>query len=98
MLREAKLKDYAQLAELMGTLGYPADCQSMRKRLTNILANPHYQTYVFEEEGKLLGMIGMMHSLAYHTDDTHVRVIAFVVEDAAQGKGIGRLLMNQTEE
>ncbi|MFG6149795.1 GNAT family N-acetyltransferase [Halobacillus sp. B23F22_1] len=98
MIREAKLRDSAQLADLMGTLGYPADCQSMRKRLTNIFADSHYQTYVFEEDGELMGMIGMMHSMAYHTGDTHVRVIAFVVEGAAQGKGIGRLLMNQTEE
>nr|WP_256522468.1 GNAT family N-acetyltransferase [Halobacillus sp. A5] len=82
----------------MKTLGYPTTTQSMEKRLNTLLPRSDYQTFVYEREQKLLGMIGMMFSYAYHTEDTHVRVIAFVVSEQAQGKGIGRLLLNETEQ
>ncbi|MFC7322867.1 GNAT family N-acetyltransferase [Halobacillus campisalis] len=98
MIREAYISDDEELAKLMTILGYPSDSEAMKVRLKRIVNDPYYQTFVFEKDKKLLGMIGMTYSLAYHTSDTHVRVIAFVVDEHAQGKGIGRSLMGKAEE
>ncbi|MFC7061877.1 GNAT family N-acetyltransferase [Halobacillus seohaensis] len=98
MIREVDVHDAEPLSFLMGELGYPTNRRDMKVRLQTILADDSYQTYVYQEEKRLLGMIGMSYSLAYHTTGTHVRVISFVVEESSQGKGIGRLLMEKAED
>jgi GNAT superfamily N-acetyltransferase len=97
MIREAEKKDAADLSRLMNTLGYPSTEEEMSKRMHIILQQENYMTYVYEEESVCTGMIGMTYSVAYHTDDPHVRVIAFVVDESKQGVGIGRALMEQAE-
>ncbi|KHE71772.1 GNAT family N-acetyltransferase [Halobacillus sp. BBL2006] len=97
MIRAAEKKDAADLSRLMKTLGYPSKEEEMYKRMHTILQHDDYMTYVFEEEKECVGMIGMTYSVAYHTDDPHVRVIAFVVDESKQGEGIGRALMEQAE-
>ncbi|WP_101846168.1 GNAT family N-acetyltransferase [Halobacillus sp. Marseille-P3879] len=98
MIREAVINDSDQMTRLMNTLGYPTSSTSLERRLEAIIPDGIYQTYVYEQQGMLEGMIGMMHCKAYHTEDTHVRVIAFVVEQHAQGQGIGRRLMDKAEQ
>ncbi|WP_245807760.1 GNAT family N-acetyltransferase [Halobacillus massiliensis] len=97
-VRAAEASDTEGLAQLMTFLGYPVSAQEMEQRLPGLLNDPIYQTYVYEEDGHLAGMIGMMYSLAYHTDDSHIRIIAFVVDSAYRGQGIGRALMNKAEK
>ncbi|MGI8314850.1 GNAT family N-acetyltransferase [Halobacillus mangrovi] len=97
MIREAKFKDVKDLSSLMNTLGYPSSEEEMSQRMNNILSKNDYMTYVYEEHGECAGMIGMTYSVAYHTDAPHVRVIAFVVEESKQGRGIGRSLMEKAE-
>ncbi|UOQ92539.1 GNAT family N-acetyltransferase [Halobacillus shinanisalinarum] len=70
----------------------------MKSRLTSILNDSSYHTFVYEERGRLLGMIGFIFNVAYHTNDPHVRVIAFSVRESFQGKGIGNLLIERTEQ
>ncbi|MGR9047197.1 GNAT family N-acetyltransferase [Halobacillus faecis] len=98
MIRSAKLEDAYGMVPLMDALGYPSSEKQMKNRLQRIISQKQYQTYVYEENGELLGMIGMIFSEAYHTDESHVRVIAFVVLETEQGKGIGRLLMEKAGE
>ncbi|ARI78356.1 GNAT family N-acetyltransferase [Halobacillus mangrovi] len=97
MIREAKLKDAKDLSSLMNTLGYPSSEEEMSHRMKRILSKNDYMTYVYEEHGVCAGMIGMTYSVAYHTDEPHVRVISFVVDESKQGRGIGRSLMEKAE-
>ncbi|WLR47841.1 GNAT family N-acetyltransferase [Halobacillus litoralis] len=98
MIRCVKPEDADGMVPLMEALGYPSSEKQMKNRLQRILSRKHYQTYVYEENGELLGMIGMTFSEAYHTDEPHVRVIAFVVLETEQGKGIGKMLMEKAGE
>lgn len=98
VVREARSGDGSLLSPLMTTLGYPSTPEAIEARLKNIIAHPDFCTFVYEEQGELLGMIGCHMSLAYHTDDLHIRVISFVVDSTHQGKGIGRRLMSEVEE
>ncbi|MGP4060813.1 GNAT family N-acetyltransferase [Halobacillus sp. H74] len=98
MLREANTRDAEALVPLMKTLGYPTTVEKMRTRMERIFSKEEYQTFVWEENEKLSGMIGMRLSYAYHTDEPHVRVIAFAVYEDSQGKGIGGKLMKAAEQ
>ncbi|MBN9655721.1 GNAT family N-acetyltransferase [Halobacillus sp. GSS1] len=98
MIQSVKLEDAEGLVPLMDALGYPSSKEQMKYRLESILFKEHYQTFVYEANGELLGMIGLTFNEAYHTDDPHVRIIAFVVCETAQGKGIGRMLMEKADE
>nr|MBA5588417.1 GNAT family N-acetyltransferase [Anaerobacillus isosaccharinicus]QOY38579.1 GNAT family N-acetyltransferase [Anaerobacillus isosaccharinicus] len=97
MIREAKKQDIAGLAELMGELGYPTDFKEMEYRMSNILSNNNYQTYVYEEDGKLLGMIGMILCYRFERNESYIRIVAFVVHSELRGKGIGSLLLEEAE-
>ncbi|CDQ20447.1 Acetyltransferase (GNAT) family protein [Halobacillus karajensis] len=97
MIRTVRVGDAGKLVPLMKDLGYPSTKEQMKKRLTRILSKGDFKTFVWEEYNELLGMIGMTYCEAYHTDDPHVRVIAFVVRESAQGKGIGKQLMQKAE-
>ncbi|UOQ43826.1 GNAT family N-acetyltransferase [Halobacillus salinarum] len=97
MIRQAVAADSQKLQPLLNTLGYPASLVSIKERMERIVQHSDYMTFVFEEREELLGMVGMSFSLAYHKDEPHVRIIAFVVLENAQGKGIGRKLMKQAE-
>ncbi|WP_226584970.1 GNAT family N-acetyltransferase [Halobacillus litoralis] len=98
MIRTIGYEDAAAIVPLMEELGYPTTKEQMKFRLEGILNRSEYQTFVWEHDDYLKGMIGMTLSYAYHSDDLHVRVIAFVVKEEYQGEGIGRSLMDAAEK
>ncbi|MDV2686853.1 GNAT family N-acetyltransferase [Alkalihalophilus lindianensis] len=97
MIRAATKQDIPGLAQLMGELGYPTDINEMEYRLSNILSNNAYQTYVYEEDEKLLGMIGMILCYRFEKSESYIRVVAFVVNSELRGKGIGSMLLEEAE-
>jgi GNAT superfamily N-acetyltransferase len=97
MIREATKQDIGGLAKLMGELGYPTNIDEMKYRMSNIISNNAYQTYVYEEDGKLLGMIGMILCYRFEKSESYMRVVAFVVNSELRGKGIGSKLLNEAE-
>ncbi|MFN7249870.1 MAG: GNAT family N-acetyltransferase [Anaerobacillus sp.] len=97
MIREARKLDIVGLAELMGELGYPTDINEMEYRMSNILSNNTYQTFVYEEDEKLLGMIGMILCYRFEKSESYIRVVAFVVNSELRGKGIGTKLLEAAE-
>jgi GNAT superfamily N-acetyltransferase len=96
-IRKATLKDVPALASLMEQLGYPTTVENMTVRFINIDSNPSYHTLVAEEDGKVVGMIGLYTSILYNKDGLYARVIAFVVDSNYRNKGIGKLLINEAE-
>ncbi|MBA2176467.1 GNAT family N-acetyltransferase [Halobacillus locisalis] len=81
----------------MGSLGYPTSEVEMNERLSHILHNDDYHTVVYEQNDQTIGMMGMCFSHAYHSNASHVRIIAFVVKEEARGQGIGRMLIDEAE-
>ncbi|MFC0090035.1 hypothetical protein ACFFJI_03925 [Allobacillus sp. GCM10007491] len=68
MIREAKQEDVADLARLMGELGYPTTKDEMQNRFEKINSDSSYNTQVIEADGNIVGMIGMI--LGYHYEKT----------------------------
>lgn len=96
-IRKAEEIDIPELALLMEQLGYPTTEESMRTRWINIAASPNYYTLVASEEGKVVGVIGLMKGFYYEMDGSYVRIVAFVVDSASRGKGVGKKLIEEAE-
>ncbi|MGP4071584.1 GNAT family N-acetyltransferase [Piscibacillus sp. B03] len=97
MIREATIEDVQGLADLMGELGYPTSDKKMKQRFSKINKHPDYHTLVYEVEGKLVGMSGMIRAFRYEDDDSYVRIVSMVVKESVRGKGFGRELLKASE-
>ncbi|MFC0189467.1 GNAT family N-acetyltransferase [Fictibacillus aquaticus] len=98
VIREAQKGDIPELAVLMGDLGYPTEEEQMKNRFEKINHDPNYHTLVADEDGVLLGMVGMFRGYAYEKDELYVRIIALVVKEEHRNKRIGKQLINSAEE
>ncbi|RPF53232.1 GNAT family N-acetyltransferase [Aquisalibacillus elongatus] len=98
MIREANLSDVEELTKLMSELGYPTDAETMKQRYEAIDRHPDYHTLVFEHNGTLLGMVGMLKAMRFEHDAPYVRIITMVVDSSERGHGIGKKLLNAAEE
>lgn len=96
--RKAMEDDFAELPVLMGELVYPTPNEQMKKRFKEIHNDSNYYTIVVEENGLLLGMIGMFKGLAYEKDERYVRIISLVVRKEFRNKKIGKLLVDHAEQ
>ena len=63
IVRETGNEDIEALANLMTELGYPTSTQEMGRRFAEISADPSYGALVAEQEGKVLGMVGLRGAL-----------------------------------
>ncbi|CAM4398487.1 GNAT family N-acetyltransferase [Bacillus manliponensis] len=96
-IRKAIIEDVPHLASLMGQLGYPVTIEQMTKRFQNIDSHPNYYTLVAEENGTVIGMLGINTGILYNKDGLYARIIAFVVDERYRNRGIGKLLIQEAE-
>ena len=98
IIRPAEPSDAIQVAELSGELGYPATESQIEPRLREVQGRPDRAIFVAElGSGQLAGMVDVFVSRAI-TKDQFVEVAALVVREDMRASGIGRLLMNCTED
>lgn len=97
-IRAYQTNDLNSITELMSVLGYPSKPEIMRTRLERIEANPLYHTFVAEEQGELVGMIGIRQLYSYEADEAVTQISALVTKREHQGKGIGKALVQFVEE
>lgn len=90
--------DLNSLTELMGELGYPTKPEVMSIRIERIESNQMYQTFVAEEQGDLVGMIGIRQLFSYEIDEVVTQISALVTKKEFQRKGIGKALVQYVEE
>ena len=98
IIRDANLSDASELAVLMCELGYDTQRIEMETRLTLILSNPAYKTFVAIMDGRLCGMIGTFTYPSYEHNDPGGRILALVTSSATRRRGIGRALVATAEK
>lgn len=98
IVREYTNGDLNALTELMGELGYPTKPEVLSTRIERIESNPMYQTFVAEEQGDLVGMIGIRQLFSYEVDEVATQISALVTKREFQRKGIGKALVQYVEE
>jgi ribosomal protein S18 acetylase RimI-like enzyme len=97
-IRDARLNDAVDLAELACELGYKTTDVEMATRLKTVLKDARYKTLVAEIGGKLCGMIGTVSHSSYLHNDFSGRIIALVVSSKMRRCGVGRKLVAASEK
>jgi ribosomal protein S18 acetylase RimI-like enzyme len=97
IIRPAEHADAEAIARLVTQLGYPITASEMVGRLKNLLGRPDYQTFVAEDSGLVVGMVGAYLGLAFEFDGIYGRLTGLAVDEGFRGRGIGRRLMEHIE-
>jgi GNAT superfamily N-acetyltransferase len=96
-VRPIRLDDTPAVAGLITELGYPTVVEAMASRLTAILADPDYATFVAERDRVVVGVAGVAVDWFYERDGRYGRLLVLVVSSTARGAGIGSRLVDTVE-
>jgi GNAT superfamily N-acetyltransferase len=96
-IRDAVIDDAATIGELITELGYPTTSEAMRERLTMILADPKYATFVADLGGNVVGVAGATLDRYYEKDGLYSRLAVLSVSSTARGLGLGGQLVQAVE-
>lgn len=97
MIRDATLDDAADVAALLGDLGYPTDAASVRKRLAPLLSRSDYAVRLLVDGDAVAGMVVLGIRPTLHEDTPVVEVTALVVRGNARRRGTGRALLAEAD-
>ena len=98
VIRDADVNDLAALTGLMTDLGYPATLEEFTGRFKHIAVHPDYKTIVALAGDELVGMAGLSKNIYYEANGMYLRILAFVVKQNCRELGIGRLLIEASEQ
>ncbi len=92
-VRDATLADTGRLAALMTELGYPTSPAQMTARLTRILDDDDYGTFVACDGATIAGAIGTRTGPLYEFDEPDGQMMVLVVADGHRRTGTGAQLL-----
>ena len=100
MIRQITHKDSDRVIKLMQQL-WPEmhiESEEMRKVIKKYIEESNYEIYGYEEKGVLLGIITISFRWAIFYEGKVATIEELIVDQAHQGRGIGRKLVKFTEE
>ena len=95
-LRDAKATDAPRLAELIRKLGHEIDEKSIRRNL-GALKKAGEPPFVATLDKAAVGLCGVHRMMVIHRDKPVGRVTILIVTEHAQGRKIGRMLIDEAE-
>ncbi len=96
-IRAVTLADAEPLACLMSDLGYATSSGQMEQRLTLILGDGSYRTFVACDGTTIAGVIGTRIGPMYELDHRYGQIMALVVGAAYRRHGVGQMLVQAAE-
>jgi GNAT superfamily N-acetyltransferase len=93
-IRDATAADAADVAALLGELGYPTTAGEAADRLRRTGG----RVLLAESDGRVVGLAALAFTTQLHHAAPTARVTALVVSEPARGRGAGRRLMARAEE
>jgi GNAT superfamily N-acetyltransferase len=95
-IREIAVEDLPEVRKLLAQLGYNLEAAEVRDRYEAVTKAADHSLSVAERNAQV---IGLLHLYARPALDKPPEVIvqALVVDEAARGKGVGRMLMEVAE-
>jgi ribosomal protein S18 acetylase RimI-like enzyme len=95
-IRAAEAKDVPRLVELIHYLGHEIDAKTLRKNFRSI--SPDQDTVLVAAEGtRVLGLVGVQKRFTILREGPIGRISPLVVDEQAQGRGVGRMLVQAAE-
>lgn len=96
-IRDAKPSDAARLSKLFTYLGHPIEEKAVRKNLSALQKTGELPV-VATLDKQVVGVCGVNRRVAVHRSAPIGRISVLVVDEQAQGHGIGRMLVEAAEE
>jgi GNAT superfamily N-acetyltransferase len=96
-IRPARADDADRIAGLLTEEGYPAGPSDIAARLGRF-EGADAAVLVADVDGAPLGFIALHRVPRFEHDDSVVRILALVVDQAARERGVGHLLMTAAED
>ncbi len=97
-LRPATPADASAMAGLITQLGYPTTPNQMTARFARLATDPNQQTLLADDDLGAVGLISLFRQQSLEYDDYFVRILALVVSQRAQHRGVGAALIEAAEE
>ena len=98
IIREMDARDIMGIVGLIrNELGYDDISSDIYDRVIRIYNAENYVTFIAEEDGAVIGFVGVMRGLAFELDGEYVRVIALAVSRAYRSQGVGSKLEARVE-
>jgi ribosomal protein S18 acetylase RimI-like enzyme len=99
IVRDARLDDAEALVPLLATLGYPAEPDLIRARMSDLLrADPTGRLLVASVDGRLSGFAALHVTPVLHRSTGVGRITALAVLPSSQRVGVGRRLLETSEQ
>ncbi len=103
MIRFATPNDAPTIASLLGELGYPAEADRVRARMTRLLTggdNARDAVFVATDSGLTapIGVLALHRFAALHDDADVALIMALVISERARGRGVGRQLVDAASQ
>jgi GNAT superfamily N-acetyltransferase len=89
--------DTEQVARLLERDGHPQAETTIAQRLQRWCEHPDGAAFVWDERGRLLGLVAAHVIPSFETDGSWLRIVALAVDEAARGRGIGTSLVAAAE-
>jgi ribosomal protein S18 acetylase RimI-like enzyme len=96
-IRDAGPDDAAELAELLGQLGYPTEAGAVGGRLERLAASGVDRVFVAVDGGSIVGVVSVHVSRSLEYDGDAAKISAVVVDERRRGTGVGRALIDAAE-
>lgn len=98
IVRSATIEDAADIAALMGQLGYSADISLIEEKLREFSGNATDTVFVAELESEVVGCISCHTMSLFHQKGSSGRITSLVISLRKRRKGIGRALAAKADE
>jgi ribosomal protein S18 acetylase RimI-like enzyme len=97
-VRRARINDAESIANLLGELGYPNTSRFVRDKIKQLSSGRNDRLFVATRRGNVVGFVSCHIMPMVHERGNLCRVTALVVAKEYHGEGLGRELMNKTEQ
>ena len=98
LVRDATDDDAADIAALLGELGYPADPRDVPSRLRSVRSEGGAVVVVVDASGAVLGVMSLTRHAALHSAAPTAYITALVTARSARRRGVGRMLVEEAKK
>ncbi|MEI2273837.1 GNAT family N-acetyltransferase [Sphingobacterium sp. ML3W] len=96
-IREARITDYKEIADLTEQLGYPNEAEKLKDLLRILLCHREYHILVGTIDDKVVGWMQLQRTMSIETG-SYVEITGLVVDHVVQRKGLGKLLIQEAAQ
>ena len=97
-IRNATPEDSADIAALLGQLGYPSDEAEIPGRLSGVLAHGGAVVLAVDAADRPLGLLCLTRHWGLHASGPTVYIMALVIADGARRRGVGVKLVDYARQ